>query len=61
MKSSGKKPTTYQRLKADNLRLRRELFKVCAEPHSIEAVSIVISYKMQAELEKAIWFGEVVI
>jgi hypothetical protein len=50
--------TTYQRLKKENEELKRKLMVVCLYPESIEAITIIHSRKLLANIESAIWAGD---
>ena len=49
--------TTYQKLKAENKKLREALREVVLRPDSGESGLIKSAVKMQASAEKAFWFG----
>lgn len=49
--------TTYQKLKAENLRLRQELDKVCNEPGTLDAFNIKMKYRLNRAAERVIWAG----
>lgn len=49
--------TTYQRLKAENKKLKRELQIILFEPDSYEAQSIKFGYSLLNDIEKQIMFG----
>lgn len=50
--------TSYQKIKADNERLRLEIFALVNAPDSVEAISIKHKYKMIIQVEKAVWMGD---
>lgn len=47
--------TSYQKLKAENQRLREELATVCLFPDSMRAKTIVVQHKMGKQIEDALW------
>jgi hypothetical protein len=50
--------TTYQRLKAENAELKRQLLIVTQKPNSAEAILIIKQWKLYADIEKAMWMGD---
>ena len=51
--------TTYQKLKAENLRLKQELDIVCNEPDNYRAKLIICRYKIQRSIETNVMSGSV--
>lgn len=49
--------TAYQKLKAENLKLKQQLITVATNPDSIDAKIILFGYKINADIEKALWHG----
>jgi hypothetical protein len=54
------KETTYQRLKRENRELRNKLFILVDAPMSEEAFVIKADVALSADIEKAIWQGDIV-
>ena len=50
--------TPYQKLKAENERLRRDLIEVCTNPNSYLSFIIKKGYKLNRDLSNAIMAGE---
>jgi hypothetical protein len=50
--------TTYQRLKAENAELKRQLLIVTQKPNRAEATLIIKQWKLYADIEKAMWMGD---
>ena len=48
-----KKPSSYQKLKTENLRLKQELITLAVRPESMEAAEILYQYKMLHDLGQA--------
>lgn len=57
MKNYKERVTTYQRLKAENKRLRKEIYIILFEPDSFEAIEIKFGYSLLNDIEKAIMAG----
>lgn len=51
------KETTYQRIKKENEELKRQLIIVTQHPQSSEADLITMQWRIRADTEKAMWFG----
>lgn len=49
--------TTYQKLKAENLKLKQQLDIVCNEPDTLEAITIVHQYKFSRHAERVLMSG----
>lgn len=48
--------TSYQKLKAENSKLKKQLDIVCNED-GIDSYNIKMQYKIKRKFEKGIWFG----
>ena len=51
--------TSYQKLKEKNRLLTEQLLKVCLSPETQEAQEIVIQIRIEAQIEAAIWAGDI--
>lgn len=47
----NKKISAYQKLKEENLSLKRELFILATDPESTKAIEIKMKWYMQSDLE----------
>lgn len=48
--------TAYQKLKAENIKLKQQLDIVCNET-SVEAMDIKLHYRLKRMTERAVWAG----
>lgn len=49
--------TSYQKLKAENRLLRKQLEIVSTKPNSHEANVILMKYKLSYDMENVLWLG----
>ena len=49
--------TTYQRLKAENERLKKELFIVCNDQKCEQSQMIIAKYRLLLKAESSFWAG----
>ncbi len=49
--------TSYQKLKAENKKLKKDIFWMVMNPNSVRAIIIKNRWKMIFELEMAVWKG----
>ncbi len=54
-----KKLSSYQKLKAKNAKMSREIFQLIQVPDGEEAQGIRMRYSMQYDLMDAVWMGEI--
>lgn len=54
----NKKPSAYQKLKAENQRLKADLLILATEPESEKGISIRMEWVSKAFIERAIWSGD---
>ncbi len=52
------KLSSYQKIKKKKQELHKSLRIVCLYPTSIEAIKIIMHYKLEKRIEDAIMFGE---
>jgi hypothetical protein len=52
------KLNSYQKLKAEILRLKGDLYTICLHPESKAAISLKVQWQMYFDTEEAIWFGD---
>lgn len=48
---------SYQKIKKQNLELKRRLRIVILQPGSAEAMQIKLAYSLEAKIENALWAG----
>ena len=49
--------TTYQKLKKENMELRRELDMLANEPDCAASIIIKMKYRLSRRMKEALWFG----
>jgi hypothetical protein len=53
----NKKSSAYQKLKAENEKLKSDLSILACHPDSEKGISIKTEWKMKANIETAVWAG----
>lgn len=51
--------TTYQKLKAENERLKQNIRTLVLNPNSMDAIAISLFVKLEIEFEKAVFAGDI--
>ena len=55
----SKKLSSYQKLKAKNAELSREIFQLVRHPEELESQAIRIRYNMKYDLLDSVWMGTI--
>jgi len=50
--------TTYQKLKAENLKLKQQLIELSTNPDSTESIMIKAEWIYISTMEEALWLGD---
>lgn len=53
----GKKETSYQRLKRENLELKQDIYSLVKEPNKVKSLSVTLKWKFIFDAEEVLWQG----
>ncbi len=53
-----KKMSSYQKLKAENQRLKNDIYLLVMDADGFQGMGVAARYRLQYDMDKMVWFGE---